>query len=92
MKIIRVNCILVSAPYAAPNDAERLFHLKTGFRPASFIHVETDEGVYGLGETYAGVFAPETVRELVAQFEHDLLGRDREIVQRPKPTQGRADA
>lgn len=76
MKITAVQCILLSAPYAAPGDAERTIHLKSGYRPASFIKVETDEGVYGLGETYAGVYAPETVRELVAQFEHDLFGQE----------------
>ena len=76
MKITAVKCILLSAPYAIPGDLEREKHLKTGFRPASLVKIETDEGLYGLGETYAGVYAPETVRELVAQFEHDLLGED----------------
>lgn len=76
MKITGVKCILVSAPYATAEDAERQIHLKTGFRPASLIKVDTDAGVYGLGETYAGVFAPETVRELVAQLEHDLIGQN----------------
>jgi len=74
MKITALKCVLVSAPYAAPGDAEREIHLKTGYRPATFIKVETDEGVYGLGETYAGVYAPETVREFVAQLEYDILG------------------
>lgn len=76
MKITRANCILVSAPYAAPHDAERTFHLKTGFRPTTFIQIETDEGVSGLGETYAGVYAPETARELIAQFAYDLIGQN----------------
>ena len=76
MKITAVQCILLSAPYATPGDAEQTIHLKSGYRPASFIKVETDEGIYGLGETYAGVYAPETVFELVAQFEHDLLGQE----------------
>jgi L-alanine-DL-glutamate epimerase-like enolase superfamily enzyme len=76
VKIAAVRCILVSAPYASPGDAEREIHLKSGYRSAAFIKVETDEGLYGLGETYAGVYAPQTVHELVAQFEHDLLGHD----------------
>jgi L-alanine-DL-glutamate epimerase-like enolase superfamily enzyme len=74
VKITAVRCILVSAPYAAADDAERLLHLKTGFRPASLIEVETDEGISGLGETYAGVYAPAAVAALVAQFAHDLIG------------------
>jgi L-alanine-DL-glutamate epimerase-like enolase superfamily enzyme len=76
MKITAVKCILLSAPYAMPDDAERMIHLKSGYRPASFIKVETDEGISGLGETYAGVYAPETVRELVTQFEYDLIGQE----------------
>jgi L-alanine-DL-glutamate epimerase-like enolase superfamily enzyme len=76
VKITGVRCLLVSAPYATPDDAERLLHLKTGFRPASLIKVEADDGVYGLGETYAGVYAPEAVAALVAQFAHDLVGED----------------
>ena len=75
MRLTAVKCILVSAPYASPRDMERTRHLKSGFRPVAFIKVETDDEVYGLGETYAGVFAPEMVRETVAQFEHDLLNR-----------------
>ena len=76
MKITSVRCILVSGPYAAPGDAERELHLKQGFRPASFIVVETNEGLDGVGETYAGVYAPEAVQALVAQFAHDLIRQD----------------
>jgi L-alanine-DL-glutamate epimerase-like enolase superfamily enzyme len=76
MKITSVRCVLVSGPYAAPGDAERELHLKQGFRPASFIVVETDEGLDGVGETYAGVYAPEAVQALVAQFAHDLILED----------------
>jgi L-alanine-DL-glutamate epimerase-like enolase superfamily enzyme len=76
MKITSVRCVLVSGPYAAPGDAERELHLKQGYRPASFIVVETDEGLDGVGETYAGVYAPEAVQALVAQFAHDLLHED----------------
>jgi L-alanine-DL-glutamate epimerase-like enolase superfamily enzyme len=76
MKITAVRCVLVSAPYAHPGDAEREIHLKQGFRPAAFVRVETDAGMDGVGETYAGVYAPEAVCALVAQIEHDLVGED----------------
>ncbi len=76
MRITAVRCILVSAPYAEPGDAEREFHLRQGYRPASFIVVDTDEGMAGIGETYAGVYAPEAVRALVAQLGDDLIGHD----------------
>lgn len=75
MKITAVKSILVSAPYASPGDSERELRLKTGFRPATFIKVETDEGVYGLGETYAGVYAPEMVHAFVPQLEYNLIGK-----------------
>lgn len=76
MKITAVKSILVSAPYASPGDSERELRLSTGFRPATFIKVETDEGIYGLGETYAGVYAPEMVHAFVPQLEYNLLGKD----------------
>lgn len=76
MKITSVKCLLASAPYATPDDIERTRHLKSGYRPASFIKVETDENLYGLGETYAGVYAPESVQAAVAQFEYDLIGQN----------------
>lgn len=76
MKITAVKCLLLSAPYATPGDDERELHLKTGLRSASIIKVETDAGLYGLGEVYSGVYAPEAVAALVAQFEDAILGHD----------------
>src|SRR5882724_4308016 len=76
MKIAAVRCLLLSAPYATPGDLERELCFADGHRTISVIQVETDDGLYGLGETYQGVFAPEATRELVRQFEIELLGRD----------------
>jgi L-alanine-DL-glutamate epimerase-like enolase superfamily enzyme len=76
MKITAVRCLLLSAPYATPGDLERELCFADGHRTISVIQVETDEGLHGLGETYQGVFAPEATRELVRQFELELLGRD----------------
>ena len=76
VKITSVRCLLLSCPYAVPGDLERELCFADGHRTISVIKVETDAGTYGLGETYTGVFAPEAVRELVAQFEIELLGRD----------------
>lgn len=75
MRISAVKCLLLSALYAEPGDAEREIHHRTGYRTTSLVKIETDEGLYGLGETNAGVFAPEAVRALVAQFEYDLVGQ-----------------
>jgi L-alanine-DL-glutamate epimerase-like enolase superfamily enzyme len=76
MKITGVDCVLLSAPYADPTDGERAHYLRTGYRSHSFVRVRTDEGLDGIGETYAGVFAPEAVRALISQFERELLGND----------------
>lgn len=76
MKITSVRCLLLSAPYAVPGDLERELCFADGQRTISVIKVETDEGLYGLGETYVGVFAPEATRELVNQFALELVGRD----------------
>jgi len=75
MRIAAVKAILASAEYAAPGDREREVHHRTGYRTTALIKVETDEGLYGLGESNAGVFAPEAVRALVAQFACDLVGQ-----------------
>ncbi|OCT12562.1 hypothetical protein A8709_32620 [Paenibacillus pectinilyticus] len=76
MKITAVKPILVSAPYATPDDAERVLCLQTGYRPAVFVKVETDEGMYGLGETYAGVYAPEAAKAHIEQMAHDWIGQN----------------
>lgn len=74
MKITDVKCWLLSAPYAMPGDAERELHLQSGWRSASIIKVETDEGLYDLGEVYSGVYAPETVAALAAQLADAVVG------------------
>ena len=76
MKIAGLRAILLSAPYGTADDAEVRLHLRSGFRSAALIQVLTDTGEYGLGETYAGVYAPEAVRALVEQFEEFVCGRD----------------
>lgn len=42
----------------------------------TLVRVWTDDGVTGLGETYAGLFAPEVVRSVVEFYRPLLLGRD----------------
>ena len=46
------------------------------FRSAAFIEIHTDEGVIGLGETYAGYFCPEQVPGIVEFFKPILLGQN----------------
>lgn len=45
-------------------------------RSAAFIEIHTDDGLIGLGETYAGYFCPEVVPEIVNFFKPILLGQD----------------
>jgi len=74
MKITAVRCILLSAPYATEGDAERVQSLASGYRAAALVKVETDEGLYGLGEPFAGSFAPLAVRDIVMQTAELLVG------------------
>jgi L-alanine-DL-glutamate epimerase-like enolase superfamily enzyme len=76
MKITNIKPILLSAPYGAPNDTELKRFYPLGKRSAAFVIVETDEGVTGLGETYAGVFVPELVAQLVNYLGERLTGSD----------------
>ncbi len=43
---------------------------------AGLVEIRTDAGVSGVGETYAGVFAPDVVRAIVEFHAQDLIGRD----------------
>ena len=74
MKIRSVQCILLSAPYATAADIERIRHLPSGYRAAALLKIETDDGLYGLGEPYAGSYAPLVVREIANQIAELLIG------------------
>jgi L-alanine-DL-glutamate epimerase-like enolase superfamily enzyme len=61
VKIKSVETVLLSAPYGSAQDTELKRFYPLGKRSAAFVQIETDEGLTGLGETYAGVFVPELV-------------------------------
>jgi L-alanine-DL-glutamate epimerase-like enolase superfamily enzyme len=71
-----LRCILLSAPYAEPGDAERELHLRTGLRSAAFVLVQSTAGASGVGEAYAGAYAPEVVRAIVEQVALSLNGKE----------------
>lgn len=74
MKIKSVKPVLLSAPYGTPQDTELLKKFyPLGKRSAAFVLIETDEGLTGLGETYAGVFVPELVVQLVNIIGEELI-------------------
>lgn len=72
MKITDVKTILLTGPCTHDpylSEARKL-------RSAAFIRIETDSGLSGLGETYAGYFFPEGVPSIVEFFKPILIGND----------------
>jgi len=70
MKITDVKTILLTGP--CTNDPWLSEARK--FRSAAFIRIETDSGLTGTGETYAGYFFPEGVPPIVDFFKPILIG------------------
>ena len=58
-------------------------------RSAAFVEIETDAGVVGLGETYAGYFFPESVPLVVDYLRADPARRRRRRPGRLRPARGR---
>ena len=72
MKITDVKTILLTGPCTLDpylSEARTL-------RSAAFIQIETDQGLVGLGETYAGYFFPEGVPSIVEFFKPILVGNN----------------
>jgi L-alanine-DL-glutamate epimerase-like enolase superfamily enzyme len=74
--ITRVRPVLLSAPYATPNNLEVRFHLPAGVRTCGLVEVTLDDGTTGLGEGYLAVFAPEVFRHLVLLLAPNLIGKE----------------
>ncbi|MDX2031283.1 MAG: mandelate racemase/muconate lactonizing enzyme family protein [Blastocatellia bacterium] len=74
MKITAVKPILLSGEYGAPHETELRQHYPLGKRSAAYVQIETDAGITGLGETYAGVFVPELAAQLIAMIGAKLIG------------------
>jgi galactonate dehydratase len=72
MKITDVRTTLLTGP--CTNDPYVLEIRK--LRSAAFIEIETDRGIIGLGETYAGYFCPEIVPHVVAFYNPILIGQN----------------
>lgn len=71
MKITDVQTVLLTGP--STNDP--FFREARKRRSAAFIEITTDDGITGLGETYAGYFCPEAVPPIVDFFRPILLGQ-----------------
>ena len=72
MKITNVRTTLLTGPATDDPFTAECRHR----RSAAFIEVDTNLGVSGLGETYAGYFFPELVPETVKFFAPILIGRN----------------
>ncbi len=70
MKISNVKTVLLTGP--CTNDRYLLEARK--LRSVALIVIETDAGITGVGETYAGYFLPEIVPEIVQFFKPILVG------------------
>ena len=67
MRITDVRPVLLTHPYGSGLE---------GRRSACFVEVETDAGITGVGETYAGVYVPEIAASIVELFKPLVLGQD----------------
>lgn len=76
MKITDIKTILLTGPCTFDpylSEARKV-------RSAAFIQIETDSGLTGVGETYAGYFFPEGVPEIVEFFKPILIGNNVEDI------------
>lgn len=72
MKITKIEGYALSSPYG---DGKSLGQ-PLGVKSIGLIEVETDEGLLGIGETYAGVYAPELIAPTARFLGGFLLGED----------------
>ena len=72
MKITDVKTVLLTGP--CTNDP--FLGETRRLRSAAFVEIHTDTEHLGLGETYAGYFAPESVPSIVEFFKPVLIGQD----------------
>lgn len=76
MKITNIKTILLTGPCTLDPYLSEVREV----RSAAFIKIETDCGLTGVGETYAGYFFPEVIPELVEFFKPILLGNNVEDI------------
>jgi L-alanine-DL-glutamate epimerase-like enolase superfamily enzyme len=72
VRVISVEPVLLSGP--SSND--QWITVAKQRRTAAFVEIRTGSGLIGVGETYAGYFAPELVAPVVDYIRPILLGAD----------------
>lgn len=76
MKITRVEGVLLSAPLP-PEHVVRWSGGEFAVGHAALVQIHTDDGLTGLGDTYAGGwFYPKAAKALLEHFEPLLVGED----------------
>ncbi|MFF1916498.1 mandelate racemase/muconate lactonizing enzyme family protein [Streptomyces sp. NPDC058239] len=75
VRIAAIRPVLLSAPYADPENLEVRVALPTGWRTTGLVEVTLDDGTTGLGEGYLAVFAPQVFVSTVDLLVPYLLGR-----------------
>ncbi|MCX4967539.1 mandelate racemase/muconate lactonizing enzyme family protein [Streptomyces sp. NBC_00654] len=75
VRVAAVRPVLLSAPYADPENLEVRVALPTGWRTTGLVEVTLDDGTTGLGEGYLAVFAPHVFVSTVDLLAPYLLGR-----------------
>jgi L-alanine-DL-glutamate epimerase-like enolase superfamily enzyme len=75
-KIVQVRPVLLSSPYAQPDNLEVQICLKSGLKTCSLVEITLEDGTTGLGEGYLGVFAPHVFVEIVKLVGSYLIGRE----------------
>ena len=72
MKIIDVKSILISSKYGNGN----VFGQPKGVKSISLIQITTDyKDYYGIGETYAGVYSPELIPNVINFLKVYIVGK-----------------
>jgi L-alanine-DL-glutamate epimerase-like enolase superfamily enzyme len=74
-RIVGVRPVLLSHGFA-PHDRQDWSGGRLPGVTAGLVEITTDVGVTGIGETYAGCFAPDVVRAIVEFHAGPMLGRD----------------
>lgn len=74
-KIVSVRPILLSAPYAHPENLEVQLHLPSGHRTCGLVEITVENGETGLGECYLPVYAPNVFKSLIELITPVLIGR-----------------
>ena len=70
-RIKKVEGFALSSPYGKGESLGQ----PLGVKSVGLVKVYTESGVFGLGETYSGVYAPELIQPIVCFLENYLVGR-----------------